>query len=75
MAKKQNLLPVLLRLPTAERARLAAELVQSLNDGADSDANSGWLDEISRRAREIASPEFRLQEWESVRRRIESRYR
>lgn len=49
-------LPVLadiLRLPIEERARLALELIRSLDDEPDADAAEAWEAEIDRRAAEV----------------------
>lgn len=42
-----------LRLPPQDRARLALELIESLDTFAESEVESLWLEESSRRARQI----------------------
>ena len=42
-----------LSLPTSDRARLAHEPSQSLDESEDPDAPEAWLTEIERRAREV----------------------
>jgi putative addiction module component (TIGR02574 family) len=42
-----------LRLPANERARLALELIRSLDVEADDDAASMWDEEIARRSAEV----------------------
>lgn len=71
----REILPQLLRLPARERARLAAELVKSLDESEDADAAEAWLEEIDRRAREVTSGAAKLEDWAEVRRRIELRLR
>ena len=45
------------RLSVRERAELAYFLIQSLDDGADADAESAWDAELARRMAEITSGE------------------
>lgn len=42
-----------LDLPASDRARLAQQLLLSLDDLSESELNELWLDEAERRAREI----------------------
>jgi putative addiction module component (TIGR02574 family) len=49
-----DMLTEMLRLPAEERARLALELLRSLDDGEpDADAASAWDAEIERRGAEV----------------------
>ena len=75
MANRREILSDLLKLPAHERARLATELVQSLDESEDPDAAAVWLQELDRRAREVVSRTAKLEEWTKVRRRIELRLR
>lgn len=75
MANGKEILPQLLKLPASERARLATELVQSLDESQDPAAAEAWLRELDRRAREVISGTARLEPWAQVRRRIEARLR
>ncbi len=75
MANRREILPELLKLPAQERARLATELVQSLDESEDPDAAAAWLEELDRRAREVVSGTAELEDWTKVRRRIELRLR
>ncbi len=75
MAKADQILPELLRLPTAERARLAAELIRSLDEFEDAEVAEAWISELDRRAREVISGTAKLESWEQVRQRIEARLR
>jgi putative addiction module component (TIGR02574 family) len=64
-----------LSLPARERAKLAQELLRSLHEPADSDADQAWIAEIERRAREAADGSVELADWEEARRRIAERIR
>ena len=75
MANRREILPELLKLPVRERARLATELVQSLDESEDPDAAMAWLEELDRRAREVVNGTAKLEDWAKVRRRIELRLR
>jgi putative addiction module component (TIGR02574 family) len=48
-----DVLTEILRLPAEQRAKLALELIRSLDDERDSDAAAAWDDEIERRGAEI----------------------
>jgi len=73
MPNRREILPELLKLPAHERARLATELVQSLDESKDPDAAAAWLEELDRRAREVVSGTAKLEDWTKARRRIERR--
>ncbi len=73
MADSGEILSQLLRLPASERARLAVELVQSLEESEDPDAAEAWLAELDRRVREITSGTAELEPWAEVRQRIKAR--
>ncbi len=71
----QDLLSTALSLPTHERARLAHELIVSLDQSEDADAGETWLAEIERRAREVDSGSVALEDWTTVRARWGARWR
>ena len=48
-----DVLSEILRLPPEERARLALELIRSLDGDADSGAGAAWDAEIDRRGAEV----------------------
>ena len=48
-----DVLADILQLPADERARLALELIRSLDGEADPDAAAAWETEIERRAAEV----------------------
>ena len=60
-----------LRLDSAARAELAAELLASLDGPVDVDAQAAWDAEIDRRIEAIEAGTVRLEPWEEVKRRIE----
>ncbi len=53
-------------LSIADRARLAEELLDSLRQGEDADAEAAWAGEIERRVSEIASGAVELVPAEDV---------
>lgn len=59
-----------LRLPRAERARLAARLIASLDE--DSEIEQAWADELERRVREVDAGEVELIRGEQVMAEIRS---
>jgi putative addiction module component (TIGR02574 family) len=48
-----DVLTEILRLPANERARLALELIRSLDGEPDTDAAAAWDEEIERRGAEV----------------------
>ena len=69
----QDILASALALPRSERARLAHELIASLDEAEDADAAEAWLAEINRRAREVEDGTAVLEEWGAVRERLAAR--
>jgi putative addiction module component (TIGR02574 family) len=67
----QAVLADALRLDSAARAELAAELLASLDGPADPDAERAWDAEIDRRIEAIEAGTIQLEPWEQVKRRIE----
>lgn len=53
-------------LPVEDRARLAEELLDSLHEGEDADADAAWDDEIERRVAEIEAGAVELVPAEDV---------
>lgn len=72
---RSRILSTILKLPAAQRARLANEIVSSLDEAADSDSTQAWLEELDRRVREVNRGKVKLQPWRAVRRKIEARLR
>ncbi len=52
----EKLLGEALKLPTPDRARLAAELIASVDGGAEPEAEAAWAAEIDRRVRKVTPP-------------------
>jgi len=69
MAGDEEILPQLLKLPAAERARLATELVLSLDESQDPDAAQAWLAELDRRARDVMAGSATIDDWAEIRQR------
>jgi putative addiction module component (TIGR02574 family) len=69
MDQKRVLAEALL-LPPAARAALAAELIASLDEQVDPDAEAAWSLEIRRRLDEVDSGAVRPVPWSDARRRI-----
>ena len=67
----EALLADALRLDPDTRAELAAELLASLDDPEDPDAEAAWNVEIDRRVAAIEAGSVRLEPWDNVKRRIE----
>ncbi len=75
MASEKDILADALALPAEERARLAHELLISLDEQEDPDAADAWLAEIDRRVREVEDGTAQLEDWEVVRDRLAQRWR
>lgn len=63
----EELLAQVLKLPRQERARLAEEVLSSLEDLDDEDVAAAWAGELSRRSREVAEGKVQSVDWESAR--------
>lgn len=66
-----RLLEQALKLDPAGRAELAAELIASLDSGADDGVEAAWATEIAERAARARSGEDPGEPWSEVRGRIE----
>jgi putative addiction module component (TIGR02574 family) len=65
--RARKLLDEAMDLPLAERAKLAADLLASLDGEPESDVEAAWASELERRAREaLAAPDDDVA-WETVR--------
>lgn len=67
--RTDDLLTQVLRLPRRERARVAEELLSSLEE-TDEDVAAAWAAELERRSREAAEGLVSLEDWETVRTQI-----
>ena len=74
MATRKQILPKALKLPIAERAELAGDLIRSL-DEADSEAAKAWILELERRANDVFSGKAKTESWTKVRKRLEAKLR
>jgi len=63
-----------LSLPKNDRAKLAHELILSLDDTIDSDANNTWESEINRRVKEIKDGTAKGRPAEQVLAEIRAKY-
>lgn len=57
-------------LPPDERARLAHQIIASLDGPADKEAAEAWVREIERRVREVKNGSVKLVGWKDARSRI-----
>jgi len=71
----RHLLDEALRLPLAERAEFAAELLASMDGAPDADAEQAWAAEISRRAERAIRGESRGRDADEVLAEIELKLR
>jgi putative addiction module component (TIGR02574 family) len=72
--KEADVFAVALALSTSERARLAHQLLRSL-DQVDGSDDSAWREEIERRAREVDAGTVELREWTTVKQELTERWR
>jgi putative addiction module component (TIGR02574 family) len=63
----EELLAQVLELPRQERARLAEEVLSSLEEHDDEDVAAAWAGELGRRSREVAEGKVQSVDWESAR--------
>ena len=67
----QEILQQILKLPIAERAEVARQVLLSLEpEGFDEDAEQAWVAEIQRRREAIRRGDVQLLEWADVRQQI-----
>ena len=71
----EKLRKAVLTLPQKERAKLAQALLHTLDGPPDSDADSAWVEEIKRRAKELNDGRVKPVAWEVARKRIVRRLR
>jgi hypothetical protein len=74
MGSRDDLLAAALSLPTEERARIAHELLVSLDEGSDENAAEAWLTEIMRRLKEVDDGTAVLEDWALVLERLAKRW-
>jgi putative addiction module component (TIGR02574 family) len=66
------LLSQALQLPLGERAKLAADLIASIDGEPDADAEAAWAKEIARRASRAISGKSNGRAWRGVLNRLKS---
>jgi len=69
----EELLREALQLPEADRARVAAELLASLEPDLETRDGEAWIAEVERRAREAIAGVSGLT-WDETRKRVEERF-
>jgi len=65
-SKSDSVLDEALKLPEQERARLASELLASLDGEAEDGVEAAWAAEVEKRKGEVERGEARLVPWEQV---------
>jgi putative addiction module component (TIGR02574 family) len=70
-----DLLRAALELPPPERAKLARELLESLDESSEPGVEQAWLAEVTRRAQELADGTVEPVDWSVARERISRRLR
>jgi hypothetical protein len=76
MSKQADkLLSEAMKLPTEERARVAAELIASVDGEPEVDADIAWAKEIDRRVQRIRTEGPKGDDWQTVHDRIAARPR
>ena len=66
----EELLAQVLRLPRQERARVAEELLSSLEEPDDEEVAAAWAPELDRRSREVAEGKVQTVAWSTARAQI-----
>ena len=66
----EELLAQVLQLPRQDRARLAEELLSSLEEADDEEVAVAWAPELERRSREVAEGKVRTVAWSTTRTEI-----
>ncbi len=75
MTKSRSIIDSALKLPREERARVAREIIASLDGPSDQDVDAAWLAEVERRLDEVERGAAALVPWETVRQRVAERLR
>lgn len=71
MIDSTSVLEQALSLPEHERAKIAARLLESLDEEAQSDVDAAWAAEIERRCAAVDAGTLATTDWKDVRARIE----
>ena len=75
MSRVEEVLQQALQLSAEDRARIAAELLASVDGPPDPDADTAWATEIERRALRALNGESTGADWEVVKKRVEDSLR
>lgn len=62
-----KLLAEALKLPAQDRAAVAGQLLRSLDEQVDEDAEAAWTEEIGQRVRELDAGDARAVPWSQAR--------
>lgn len=73
--RADKLLAEAMKLTTQERARVAADLIASIDGEPDADAEIAWATEIDRRVQRIETEGPKGDDWQTVHDRIAARLR
>jgi putative addiction module component (TIGR02574 family) len=71
----EKVLAEAMKLTAEERARIAAELIASVDGEPDADASRAWAAEIDRRVQRVREQGATGEEWRTVHERIADRLR
>ena len=71
MRDSDELLTKALRLPQHDRAKLAARLLESLDEQPELEVEEAWLDEIERRCAAVDAGDAITSDWDRFRQRVE----
>jgi putative addiction module component (TIGR02574 family) len=71
----ETLLESVLKLPERERARIAAELIASLDGEPEADVEAAWLVEIDQRIKDVDEGRVKLRDWSDVKADVQSALR
>jgi putative addiction module component (TIGR02574 family) len=64
------LLESILKLPERDRARIAAELIASLDGEPEAGVEAAWLAEVDRRIAEVDEGKVQLIEWDVAKKQL-----
>ncbi|MEM6275181.1 MAG: addiction module protein [Myxococcota bacterium] len=70
-SESHRLLGEVLKLPSDDRAQIAATLLRSLDEKVDADAEAKWAEVIDRRIAESENGTVELLDWDAARRELD----
>ena len=70
-SESHRLLGEVLKLPSDDRAQIAATLLRSLDEQVDADAEAKWAEVIDRRIAESENGTVELLDWDAARRELD----